>query len=322
MFRDSSDGDSAMERADKLCVHAGYFQNDVELLTDALAKIEQLGAPGIYVSLNRASNDWLAKSNHRLKSRTKTTIGDLDVLKRDWLIIDCDPTRLDDSGRPIPAAKIAATDAEVERAKEVAKVIRTFLESEGWPKPLVCFSGNGFYLLYRIDLPNDEASKLVVEKCPRSVFRLGESLPPFNLVLGSYPAARHSVYTASATVISSTCKNNHARARASPCFASPIALSTISKAAVGVKQSESTWRNRWRQSWVALVWPAIRCHPDFRRKINGKQFRGNRKLFASLKRTRVNGYIGPIACSDSPVTHRSLPIAHVGKAYDIGFFCA
>jgi hypothetical protein len=36
--------------------------------------------------------------------------------------------------------------------------VREYLRSQGWPAPIVCDSGNGYHLLYRIDLPADQES--------------------------------------------------------------------------------------------------------------------------------------------------------------------
>src|SRR5262245_13511528 len=71
---------------------------------------------------------------------------DADVARRRWLLIDIDPVRPSDT---------SATDQEREEARELGRVILDWLHREaGWPLPLQVDSGNGFHLLYRIDLPN------------------------------------------------------------------------------------------------------------------------------------------------------------------------
>jgi len=72
-----------------------------------------------------------------------------------WLLIDCDPPR---------QAKTNSTADEKQAAREEAERIREWLRSQGWPEPSLCDSGNGWHLLYRIELPNDEASKALIER--------------------------------------------------------------------------------------------------------------------------------------------------------------
>ena len=39
----------------------------------------------------------------------------------------------------------------------------SFLENKDWPQPIVAMSGNGWYLLYPISLPNDPSSLELVQ---------------------------------------------------------------------------------------------------------------------------------------------------------------
>lgn len=72
---------------------------------------------------------------------------DEDIARRRWLLVDVD------SGQP---ADTNATDEEADASWHVARDVMTGLEKEfGWPDPVVICSGNGWHLIYRIDLPND-----------------------------------------------------------------------------------------------------------------------------------------------------------------------
>jgi hypothetical protein len=75
-----------------------------------------------------------------------------DVLRRRWLFLDIDPIR------PAGFAADSATDEEKDAAEQLAGQVLVHLTAFGWPVPLRVDSGNGRYLLYRIDLPNDEDS--------------------------------------------------------------------------------------------------------------------------------------------------------------------
>jgi putative DNA primase/helicase len=102
-------------------------------------------APGIYWTLNPVDPALLGGT------RAAT---DRDVLRRRWLLIDCDPRR---------PADTSATDAEKAEALDVARAIRDHLRAEGWPEPILADSGNGWHLPYRIDLPAHDQE--LVKRC-------------------------------------------------------------------------------------------------------------------------------------------------------------
>ncbi len=76
------------------------------------------------------------------------------VVRRRWLLVDVDPER---------PADASATDAEKIEASAVADAVVLYLGAQGWPAPVVVDSGNGYHLLYRIDLPPDEPSRLLLK---------------------------------------------------------------------------------------------------------------------------------------------------------------
>jgi hypothetical protein len=45
----------------------------------------------------------------------------------------------------------------------MASEVRRYLRALGWSDPVVADGGNGYHLLYRIDLPNDEESRALIE---------------------------------------------------------------------------------------------------------------------------------------------------------------
>jgi putative DNA primase/helicase len=94
------------------------------------------GAKGIYFLLNPLPPNW-----------NGGPAKDSDIARRRWLLIDCDPKR---------TGTVSSTDAEKALAEEKAFDVATFLESQGWPEPVIADSGNGFHLLYRIALPADD----------------------------------------------------------------------------------------------------------------------------------------------------------------------
>jgi len=135
-------------------IESGYFDYaHIGDVPQTLAEITT--AMGVYVTMNPVNPSLLARSANRLKTaRRNETTSDRDIVCRRWLLIDIDPAR---------PAGISATDAEKELAFEKAMVVSEGLASMGWPAPVIVDSGNGYYLLYRIDLPADDGG--LVHRC-------------------------------------------------------------------------------------------------------------------------------------------------------------
>jgi hypothetical protein len=128
---------------------AGWFA-DLDKLTAAAVQLEERGASGIYVTLNVVNPALLARACNRLDEHPKALTGDADILRRVWLPLDFDPVR---------PAGISATDAKLRAARERALDAVEWLESQLNERPTIwAFSGNGYHVLYRVDLPNDDAA--------------------------------------------------------------------------------------------------------------------------------------------------------------------
>ena len=74
------------------------------------------------------------------------------ILRRVWLFIDIDPIK------PARHQKNPATDEEHEQTRIAMERVRDHLALLGWPAPIQVDSGNGCYLLYRVELENNEAN--------------------------------------------------------------------------------------------------------------------------------------------------------------------
>jgi hypothetical protein len=132
---------------------SGYFDNHDKLIREA-ARYDQLGHD-VYITLNELPEQISYRRYNRvdkIKGRDRLT-SDNDVKRRRFLFIDLDPERV--SG-------ISSTDEEKRRSFGMVLEVRGFLEELGWPEPIICDSGNGYHLLYHIDLPNDRDSQNLV----------------------------------------------------------------------------------------------------------------------------------------------------------------
>jgi hypothetical protein len=128
---------------------SGYFE-DMETLYAAAAAWDGK-IPGAYVTLNPTKPALLARACNRIGTRAKVTTSDPDILRRCFLLIDIDPVR---------PAGISSTDAEHEAAlARITDVVTWLTHTHHWPAPILADSGNGAHALYRIELPNDDASR-------------------------------------------------------------------------------------------------------------------------------------------------------------------
>ena len=131
---------------------SGYFDTP-DAMAKAAAKWD--GKANIYLTLNPVNRSLLARSNNRIADKAESTSADVDVTRRRWLFIDIDPDR---------SSGISSTDVEKLEARQVLDEVAQHLADKGWPQPIVAMSGNGWYLLYAIDLPNDPASLELVKR--------------------------------------------------------------------------------------------------------------------------------------------------------------
>ena len=131
---------------------SGYYDN-MDLL--AIQAAAWSGAAPVYITLNPVKPELLVRAQNCTVDHASTTTGDQDIVKRIWLPIDLDPKR---------RSGISSTNEEHEAAHERALQVVEFTESLGWPDPIWADSGNGAHLLYRIDLPNDDASRQLIER--------------------------------------------------------------------------------------------------------------------------------------------------------------
>lgn len=139
---------------------AGYY-DDFNLLAKAVVDCSERKrnnhvVEGVYYTLNPCLPDLMARYANRIQADAGLTTSDKEVICRKHLLVDCDSVR---------AAGISSNDEEKHQANERAARVKEFLIAQGWPLPIEADSGNGYHLLYKIDLPNDDASKDLIKSC-------------------------------------------------------------------------------------------------------------------------------------------------------------
>ncbi len=132
---------------------SGYYDDLEALARDAA--VYDGHCKGLYLTLNPVKEELKARSYNHVRENVKDddTTKDKHTARRVWLPIDFDPKR--ESG-------ISSTDQEHDAALERARECRAWLQGQGFPEPILADSGNGWHLLYRIDLPNDDDSARLV----------------------------------------------------------------------------------------------------------------------------------------------------------------
>ena len=121
---------------------SGYFDSP-DTLAEAAVKYD--GKANIYLTLNPTNPALLARSVNRIKPKAENTTSDADILVRRFLFIDIDSVR---------PAGISATEQELAAAIDLLETLTRELAERGWPDPLTCMSGNGYYALYGLELAN------------------------------------------------------------------------------------------------------------------------------------------------------------------------
>lgn len=145
---------------DKGVPMVGFFDNVEAAAAEAVAWNEK--GFNVFTNLNKiyldeemrgALNKPLQTAGRELRCANKG-----DVMEVNWLLVDVDPVRACDNQH------VPSTDDEQGCSYEVAKAIQKFICDElGGPLPLFATSGNGYHLLWRLDLPADAKSETTIK---------------------------------------------------------------------------------------------------------------------------------------------------------------
>lgn len=143
---------------------SGYFR-DAETLLKAFDTID-MRRRNVYITLGKVKDECFARSQSECFLKSPQTSSDTEIVSYRWLFVDLDPVR---------TAGISSSDTELEYAKELSGVVLQYMQNLGFEKPVIAASGNGFHLLYRIDVLNDEAGRALIAKCLKVLSMLFDS---------------------------------------------------------------------------------------------------------------------------------------------------
>lgn len=147
-------------------VLSGFFDCVEAMAKAVFAHARNSTDANYYISQNAVTQALLARGQNRFLPAKNVSASDWDVVWRTSLVLDVDPKR---------PSGISATDEERRQAEECAKaVVKTLRSNFGWPEPDWIDSGNGYHLVYKIDLPNDDEDES--EQLIKSALRAADSL--------------------------------------------------------------------------------------------------------------------------------------------------
>lgn len=117
--------------------YSGYFK-DVDTLISAIRPFDNCA---IYFTLNVIDEACYSREQRdKISMKPKSTTSDNEILARKWVLIDIDCEKPSDTN---------STDEEKELAKKVVNNVYKFLRDEGFEKPIICDSANGWHILLK-----------------------------------------------------------------------------------------------------------------------------------------------------------------------------
>ena len=136
---------------------SGYFR-DVDKL---IASIKNNPKETFYFVLNDIKEDCYSREqSEKLIAKPKSATTDNDIGWREWLLIDADPRRV--SG-------VSSTEGEKAIVLAITRGIYRYLRNMGFPSPVVADSGNGYHLLYRVNMKNTAENTELVKRFLQAV---------------------------------------------------------------------------------------------------------------------------------------------------------
>lgn len=132
--------------------YSGYFTDPDTMLAE-IRRHEADG--GIYATINEINEACAGREQaNKIIKAPKATTNDGEIDTRRIIMLDFDPERPSD---------INATDAEVKLADQTMKAVYRYLRDQGFSAPVVAFSGNGYHLYYKVNIPNTDTNTALVK---------------------------------------------------------------------------------------------------------------------------------------------------------------
>lgn len=134
--------------------YSGYFDN-VDSIIQAIKPYADMDDEQMYFVLNKIDDACFGRQQSgKIVKSPKITTNDNDITRRCFVFVDFDPVRKSGTN---------ASNEEFELAHKKAQYVFRFLREKGFSEPIICKSGNGLHLTYKVDLPNDEETTEIIK---------------------------------------------------------------------------------------------------------------------------------------------------------------
>lgn len=131
--------------------YSGYFK-DIDTIIEALKPYEHCNQ---YFVLNRINDACFSRQqSNKFICKPRETTSDKDIVGYDWIMVDIDVER---------TSGTASTDEELAYAKKKANAVYAYLRDANFEQPVVCCSGSGIHIMYRVKLENNESNRKLVK---------------------------------------------------------------------------------------------------------------------------------------------------------------
>lgn len=144
---------------------SGYFISADDLVEKLMHTVD-LRNCNVYITLQDLNADVYSKAQAGKFLSNQSATSDNEVIAYRWMFVDIDPVRI---------TGVSSSAEELEQAANLAKRVYEYLKDLGFNDPVRAVSGNGYHLLYKIQLRNTPENKDLLKKCLEALALLFDS---------------------------------------------------------------------------------------------------------------------------------------------------
>lgn len=140
---------------------SGYFTSPDDII-NAITPFDSMANLQMYYTINEVDHACYSREQGDKLVQGASNTDDNAIRRRAWIFIDLDPEHGKIKG-------ISSTDEELNASYLRACKVYSYLKEQGFYDPVVCMSGNGYHLQYRVDMPNTKQVDELVSRFLKSL---------------------------------------------------------------------------------------------------------------------------------------------------------